>query len=112
MSKDQFPPDAFGDVLRRMAAAGDKMSKPRDIDFVVATPSEMAAQRVADIADGWGYAARVKHSACVPSLPWDVTIVKHMVPTHEAISKFEAELELVAARVGGRNDGWGSFQQE
>jgi hypothetical protein len=39
--------------------------------------------------------------------PWDVVVVKHMVPSHEEIGSFEGMLESVANPLGGRNDGWG-----
>jgi hypothetical protein len=58
-----------------------------------------------------GYAASVEMSGCAPELPWDVCVVNNMVPAHRAIGEFESWLELEAARLGGRNDGWGCFSQ-
>lgn len=33
-----YPNDPNGDVLRRMEAEGDNLTKPRDIDFTVVFP--------------------------------------------------------------------------
>lgn len=49
---------------------------------------------------------------CVEALPWDVVVTKEMLPSHEAITAFETELEEVASGYGGRNDGWGCFAQK
>lgn len=35
MNFDAFPNDANGDVLRRMEAQGDDLSRPRNVDFTV-----------------------------------------------------------------------------
>jgi len=40
------------------------------------------------------------------------SITKHMLPSHEAITAFENELEGLAGGFGGRNDGWGCFAQK
>lgn len=107
-----FPDDATGDVLRRMAESGDDLSKPRDIEFTVVLPNRAAAQKFGDHFHRLGYAVSATRTNTVPKLPWDVVVIKHMVPTYEAITAFEAELEAVASRLGGRNDGWGCFQED
>lgn len=45
-------------------------------------------------------------------LPWDVTVTRHMLPTHAGITEFEETLEDLAAPQGGQNDGWGCIRQE
>ena len=101
--------DTNGDVLRRLVANGDNLNIPRHIDFVVGTPTEQAAEYLADTIGGWGYAATIEFPGGVPSLPWEVKIVRNMVPTHEGVTGFENELAREAARVGGRNDSSGCF---
>lgn len=111
MTTDKFPDDENGEVLRRMAEDGDDLSKPRDVDFTVVMPNVKAAQEFSAHFERAGYQVRMEEAGTVPELPWDVVVVKHMVPTHPGITDFEGELEAVAVRLGGRNDGWGCFAQ-
>lgn len=54
-----YPDDADGQTLRQIAADGSDMSKPMDIDFRVAAPSEATARQVADQAARLGYDAAI-----------------------------------------------------
>ena len=107
----EFPDDENGDILRRMLRDGDDFTKPRDIDFSVVFPSDSAAEEFAEHFFRLGFKISVQKSDCKPELPWDVTVTNFMLPTHDGITKFEETLEGVAARFGGRNDGWGCFCQ-
>jgi hypothetical protein len=40
-----FPDDANGDVLRRMEAGGDDLTRPRNIDFAVVFADESSAEK-------------------------------------------------------------------
>ena len=59
-----------------------------------------------------GYDVYVELAGTVKDLPWDVVVVKHMIPTHQEITDFENTLEQVAAPLGGRTDGWGCFSEK
>jgi Regulator of ribonuclease activity B len=100
-----FPDDENGDVLRRMAAGGDDLTQPRAVDFTVVFPSEDAANQFAEEFRGKGYKTCVRFAEVEEDCPWDVIVVKNMVPTHEGITEFENELQDAADAVGGRNDG-------
>jgi hypothetical protein len=106
-----FPEDENGAVLQRMHEDGDDLAVARDIDFTVVFATQEAAQSFAETFSRLGHRVSHEMSNCVPELPWDVRVVKHMVPTHQAIEEFEAELEHEATAFGGRNDGWGCFAQ-
>ncbi len=106
-----YPDGDNGDALRRMEAQGDNLSLPRNIDFSVVFPNESAAARFVDQFREQGYEASMEFGETVKELPWDVIIVKHMVPSHQEISDFETILQDVADKLGGRNDGWGSFSE-
>ena len=106
-----FPDDDNGNVLRRMLRGGDDFAKPRDIDFSIVFPSDSAAKEFGNHFVQLGFKVSVEKSNCEPELPWDVTVTKYMLPTHAGITEFEETLEAVAARFGGRNDGWGCFRQ-
>lgn len=107
-----FPDDANGDVLRRMLASGDDLSRARIIDFTTVFPDQTSALSFAQFFKLKGYSTDVEHSACVETLPWDVVVKKSMIPEHRAITAFESELESRAGVFGGRNDGWGCFEQK
>lgn len=102
-----FPDDANGDVLRRMEAAGDDLTRPRDIEFTVAFPDENTAKQFAAHVSTLGYPASVELTETVDDLPWDVVVVKHGIPSHKEIGAFEEWLQEAADPFGGRNDGWG-----
>jgi len=107
-----FPDGDNGDVLRRLQKNGDNLTKPRDVDFTVVFATEESAQEFAEHLVGYGYKVSVSNSNCVPDLPWDAVVTKHMVPSHGGITQFEEELQEIAEGLGGRNDGWGCFSQD
>ncbi len=106
-----FPDDENGDVLRRMEAGGDDLTRPRDVDFTVVFPSEDAASQFAKLFRDRGHRTSVAFSEVVKNCPWDVVVVKNMVPSYEGITEFENILQDVADVFGGHNDGWGCFRQ-
>ena len=79
MSLD-FPNDADGDALRRVAADGSDLSRPVSIDFTVAVPDSGAGLEVAVRAGALGYQTAAQQ-----------------------------ELDELARSHGGRADGWGTF---
>lgn len=91
---------------------GDNLAQAREVDFSVIFPTEQAALEFAVhlLRNG----QKVSFSACDANeeLPWEVQAHPVMEPTHENITAYEAQLGDDAAKLGGRNDGWGSFQQD
>lgn len=107
-----FPDDENGDALRRMEQTGDDLNVPRDINFSVVFPSVAEAEEFAVCVRERGLTATIEKSNCVPELPWDVTVTKHMIPKHAEINDTEEMLESLAGPLGGHNDGWGCFSQQ
>ena len=105
------PNDENGDVLRRMEAQGDNLNRARNIDFTVVFADQNAAETFAEHFRKQGYAVSVEFAETVKELPWDVVVVKHMMPSHHEITDFETTLQEVADTLGGRNDGWGCFAE-
>jgi regulator of ribonuclease activity B len=103
-----YPKDANGDALRRMEEAGDDLTRPRNIDFTAVFSNQDAAESFANQFRAHGYAASVEFAQTNEEFPWDVLVVKHMIPTHEGIAAFEGSLQQVASSFGGHTDGWGS----
>ncbi|WP_430392179.1 ribonuclease E inhibitor RraB [Dyella sp. 20L07] len=107
-----FPDDENGQVLRQMAAQGDDLSVPREIDFSVIFPSEDAALKFAVVLLQNGQKVSFSEYEEHDELPWQVEAHPFMVPTHENISGYEGVLASEAAPFGGQNDGWGCEVQE
>lgn len=105
------PNDANGDVLRRMEARGDDLTKPRNIDFSVVFVDGNSAEQFAQHFRALGHEVSVELTGTKQDFPWDVTVVHHMVPSHEGITRFEYQLQFVADNWGGHNDGWGCFSE-
>ena len=106
-----YPNDANGDVLRRMEAQGDDLTKPRNIDFTVVFVDASSADQFAEHFRALGQKVSVEFTRTDPDFPWDVGVVEHMVPSHDAITDFENLLQSVADGWGGHNDGWGCFSE-
>ena len=106
------PNDDNGDVLRRMEAKGDSLTLPRNIDFTVVFKVQETAAQFAEHFRKLGYAVSIEDSHTAKEFPWDVVVVKYMIPSHQEIGDFEKSLQQVADKLGGRNDGWGCITQK
>ena len=104
-----FPADENGDVLRRMQADGDDLSKPRDIEFFFAFPEEQNATAFAEEIQ-ISLRLRATVSFCRESGVWQATAVTHAIPDHSAITRLEQELTELAQNFGGESEGWGCMQ--
>ena len=105
-----YPDDADGDALRRVAADGADMSKPMDIDFFIAASDEATAKVVADKAAELGYRTEICFEDDVGSVdPWTCGCTKAMVPTYQAVIAAQAELDAIARPLGTYTDGWGTL---
>ena len=105
------PNDENGDALRRLEAKGDALTHSRDIDFSVVFPNEVAAENFARHFRRAGYKVTVEFAQVKAGHPWDALVVKHMIPSHSAITEFENELQQIASSLDGYNDGWGCITQ-
>ena len=104
MSASQLPDDTNGQVLRRMAAAGDDLSQPRQIEFFFVFSDEQSAwmfgESIQDNCDG------ISIDLADSARPV-VTVRRILVPDHGLITGFERFLTEKAMSYGGRPDGWG-----
>jgi hypothetical protein len=102
-----YPDDADGDALRRLASDGSDLSQPMDIDFAVAVPDEETGKAVVLLAAARGYRPAVSQDD--ETGEWTCNCSRLMVPSYEALLAAQAELDELARSVGGYVDGWGSF---
>jgi len=103
----EFPNDADGDALRRLAADGNDMARPMAIEFTIAVPSRAAGQAVALAAQAAGYRTSVEQVA--EERTWTCYCTKHMIASYEAVVLAQRELNRLSGPHGGQCDGWGSF---
>jgi regulator of RNase E activity RraB len=68
------------DVILQLIEAGDDLSKARDIDFSVVLPDGNSAEAFASQLRRQGYAIAIEEIDTEEGLPWNVTVVKHMLP--------------------------------
>ncbi len=102
----EYPDDADGDALRRVAATGSNMSKPMDIDFQIIALDEATANRVADGTRKLGYRAQVYAAQCDS---WNCQCTKAMIPTYPSLRAAQIELDAIARPLGASADGWGTY---
>ncbi|WP_394848602.1 ribonuclease E inhibitor RraB [Pendulispora brunnea] len=101
-----FPDDADGNALRRIAEHSD-LSNPMTIDFMIDVPSERAGHDVARCASARGYSTRVEYDE--ESERWTCYCTKSMLATYDAIVAAQTELGILSDEFGGCSDGWGTF---
>jgi hypothetical protein len=105
------PEDDNGDALRRLEGHGDDLTKARNIDFSVVFPVEGAAEDFAERIRALGFTTSVYFVEEMKEFPWNVNVVKHMMPSYQEIGDFESLLQGVAEPLSGHNDGWGCISQ-
>jgi len=102
-----FPDNADGDVLRRLAESSADMTSPMVIDFAVAIPDEATGRAIALKAIEIGYKASVDQDS--ESNEWACYCSKPMFATYEDVINCQLELDKIAVAYGGFVDGWGTF---
>ena len=103
---EEYPGDADGDALRRVAASGANMSRPIEIEFFVAIPDREAGEAIARLAAKAGYRPELVHDE--EDDAWDCCCRKTMLPTYEGVMAAQRELDELGRPLGGCSDGWGT----
>ncbi len=103
-----FPEDADGDALRRLADAGFDFSVPHDVDFFAVFPDEARARATVEAYMEDEEASPIESvQAAETDGQFELTFIKNMRVTYEAIVAFEEELRARVEAGGGQLDGWG-----
>lgn len=111
-NESTFPDDANGEMLREMAAGGDDLSVPREVDFTVIFPTKDAAIAFAVVLLEKGQRVSYGEYGEQGELFWLVQAHQYMVPSHENISGYEDLLASEADSHGGQVIGWACESQE
>ena len=106
----QIPNDANGDVLRRMLAHGDDLSRPRRIDFCFVFPDRAHALTFAGTLDFDQPDDEVSISRYQDR--WQAIVHRVMAAGHAEITELETAWTRVAEQCQGRADGWGCLMPE
>jgi regulator of RNase E activity RraB len=133
-----IPDDATGEALRQLEERGSDLTKPMEIDFFVAVPSEEAGHKVAAKAQELGFTTSVEQDEefeddeeleddeafddngtpkddeeadgdAAEELSWTCYCTKTFVPDYSEVVRIEEQLNSIAKEFGGYGDGFGSF---
>jgi hypothetical protein len=99
--------DATLAALRRYEQEGSDLSKPMEIDFFVAVPTESAGLEVARRVRPHGFRPSVEQDR--ETGVWTCYCAITVVPRYEAVVAIEKMLDAIAREVGGHADGFGSY---
>ena len=102
-----YPNDADGDALRRIAEDGNDMSMPMDVDFTVDVPDQGSGEQVAALAQAKGYVVDLEFDD--EDEEWTCYCTKSMLATYEGVVAAQKELDELSEPFGGCCDGWGTF---
>jgi hypothetical protein len=102
-----IPEDATGKALRLIAKNGSDLTKPLEMDFFVAAPSEEAGGEVALKAGVLGFTTSVELDE--EDQEWTCYCTKVLVPEYSEVVKIERQLDSIAKEFGGYADGFGAF---
>lgn len=104
---NQFPDDETGDALSQFQENGFDMSRPMEVDFFIAVPSEQAGNQLAREAKKLGFNVSVEKDD--DSGEWTCYCTKRLVPEYTEIVRIEKDLDNLASSYGGYADGFGSY---
>jgi hypothetical protein len=104
-----FPNTENGDVLFRMASKGDRPWISRPVTFSVVFPTLADASAFAEIIAGTNTKCEVSSYNGAEGFSHQAEVTTNIVATHQEVTDFENYIGSVAAKFGGRNDGWGCF---
>src|SRR5512133_2278985 len=94
-----YPDDADGAALRRVAEHGSDMSKPMEIDFMLAAPDEAAARAIARAAEQHGYGVHVSRDS--EAGDWTCYCTRTMLATYDGLIRTQEQLDALSRRLGG-----------
>lgn len=106
--RTDYPNDADGDALRRVAADGSDMTKPMSVDFHVSVPSRQNAEAVVSAAGQLGFATRIWDYE-EGDEDWTAECTKTMIATYKAVVETQRSLTELAGPHGGSCNEWGTL---
>jgi hypothetical protein len=83
------------------------MSRPLEIDFFVAVPTERVGRNIATRTVELGFDTSVEQDE--ETGEWTCYCTKVLVPTYRNVVAIESQLQALARKLGGWADGFGSY---
>lgn len=102
-----FPNDDTGQVLSEMHDAGVDLSIIHPVTFFQLFESKEKAEAMASYLNEKAPDMVLSIQPDETPNVWDLNCVINMVPFYDAIIAQEAQLEQIATKYNGYNDGWG-----
>ena len=102
-----YPANADGEALSRLAECGADMTNPMVIGFKVAVADEPTGKAIALKAIEISYEASVDQDS--ESSVWTCYCSKSMFATYTGVINCQLELDKIAVAYGGFVDGWRTF---
>jgi regulator of RNase E activity RraB len=104
---ESIPNDETGEALRQFLKNGSDLTKPMEMDFFVAVPSEKTGKQVAAKANKLGCKVSVEQDG--ETGDWTCYCTKTLIPDYSEVVKIEKQLSSIAQPYGGYADGFGSY---
>ncbi|WP_448550445.1 ribonuclease E inhibitor RraB [Thalassotalea fusca] len=102
-----FPNDETGQVLAEMHATGIDLTQLHSVVFFQLFEKKEQAQMMVDYLKEKAPDMKVVLQPDEVPNVWDVDCTINMIPDYDAIVAQEAQLEQIADKFNGYNDGWG-----
>lgn len=102
-----IPNDETGNALRQIKNDGSDLTKPLEIDFFVAVPSEKIGNSVALDVMSLGFKTSVELD--VESGEWTCYCTIKLIPEYLEIVKIEKQLSAIAQLYDSYLDGFGTY---
>lgn len=90
--------------LDQLKKAGDDLSKPHKIEFILSFPTRSIADQAAPRLKSAGFSVEVKQDGS----DWRCVGTKTMVPDLAELERIHRDMDQVVAPLGGRYEGWGT----
>ncbi|MEL7492044.1 MAG: ribonuclease E inhibitor RraB [Pseudomonadota bacterium] len=103
----EYPDDADGDALQRIADDGVDMTKPLAIEFQILVPNENTADKVARELQKSGYGSNKDYDDVDDE--WLIICPIEMVPSYENVVSMQKTLEGKLASCKAQLVGWGAL---
>lgn len=103
----EYPNDADGDALRRVASTGSDMGRPMVVDFPVMVATEQIARELSVALQARGFSTSIYKHEKEPE--WDVICAIEMMLTYPEVVRIQRELTQWAAPFNGYCNSWGTF---
>ena len=107
---NKFPNDATGAALDLFQQEGLDLSKPLEMDFCLAVPSQKIGIQVATKVENLGFKTSVENDGYGEvSEGWTCYCTKTLIPKYSEIVAMEDKLDGIAQLYGGYIDGFGTL---